>query len=194
MINKQKKKISKKKGRKRRKVTQIISKPAVGPRVLLESSFLVACLDPTDSNYKCTKAVFKFMGPYYCRFHIPLYVYAEVLSKLIQKGETVAESLRVMDNFLKKVPGIVIIGSGPNIKEIKERYKQLARKKIRLLKSVDFYIATEGMLSGSLILTCDYEMYVKTRKYYRDIFYIATHSRKYKNGVPKFTKRFLDLS
>jgi len=178
---------------KQNKNLPIVSKQIAGPRVMLDSSFIVSILNSQDTNHKCTEALFRFIGPYNCRFHMPLYVYAEALSRLIQQGKTVAESLKIMDDFLNKIPGALIVGAGPTLKEIKERYKKIARKKIRLLRSNDFYIATEGILSGALILTCDYEMYLRTKKYYPDIFFIATHSKKYKNDIPIFTKRFISM-
>jgi hypothetical protein len=50
------------------------------------------------------------------------------------------------------------------------------------------------MLSGSLILTCDFNMYTRVKRYHVDIFFVAKHSKKYKNDIPKFIERFLSLA
>lgn len=165
-----------------------------GPLVLLDSSFVMALLDRKDSNHESIEAVFGFINPCKCRFHIPLYVFAEVISKFIQRKKKVSEALRIIDDFVVNLKGVLIMGTNPTMEEIIDRYKKLARKKVRFMQSNDFFIATEGMLSGSLILTCDFNMYIKLKRYHSDIFFVARKSKKYKNDIPKFTKRFLDLT
>lgn len=171
-----------------------IKQVSTGPLVLLDSSFVMALLDKRDSNHDSVKGVFGFIDPYNCRFNIPLYVFAEVISKFIQREGRVSEALKITDNFLQGLHGVLIAGSNPTVKEIIERYKKLARKKIRFLQSNDFFIATEGMLSGSLILTCDFNMYTRVKRYHQDIFFVAKHSKKYRNDIPKFIERFLALA
>lgn len=163
-----------------------------GPTVLLESSFVLALLNSSDPNHKAVKGIFGFVEPYNCRFHIPVYVFAELAAKIIQEQRKVSDTLKMIDNFKKELHGILFTGTNPTLDEIISRYKVLAKKKIRFLQSNDFYIVTEGIISKAIILTCDHEMYKKVKPYYNDIYYVATHSGKYRNDISKFTKRFIE--
>lgn len=165
----------------------------VGPTILLESSFVMALLNPEDSNHKTVKALFGFVEPYNCRFHIPLFVFYEVLSKIIHQEKRVSIAISTLNNFIKNLHGVLFTGTNPNLEELVKRYKTFARKEIKSLQSNDFIIATEGILSGSIILTCDHEMYTSVKNYYEDIYYVATNSSKYKDDVPHFTSKFLKL-
>lgn len=185
--------MAKKKIRKRNKKIPLLQAVSAGPRVLLDSSFVIAFLDEKDHNHECVESLYGFIGPYSCRFHIPLYVVTEVISKFVQRKKRVSEALNIVDSFLSGLRGTLAMGSPPTIEEVIKRYKDLARKKIKFLQSNDFFIVTEGMLSGSLMLTCDFDMYSKVKKYYPDIFFVAAKSKKYKGDIPKFTKRFLDI-
>ena len=167
--------------------------PEIGPTVLLDSSFVLALLNPRDLNHTGVKSVFGFLEPHNCRFHVPIYVFAEVVSKIIHNEGTVSNALKRIEKFLKQLHGIWFVGSNPSMDIIVKRYKDLARKKVRFLQSNDFLIATEGMLSKSLILTCDSGMYEKVKQNYPDIYFVATNSKKYINDIPKFTKRLLSL-
>jgi len=166
----------------------------IGPTVLLESSFILGLLDPGDRNYKSIKSVFGFLEPHNCRFHIPAYVFMEVVSKLIQKQKKVSTALKIMEKLLSDLHGVLVLGSNPTLEDIMNRYRGLARKRIRFLQSNDFVIATEGIFSKSLILTCDSGMYEKVKRYYSDIYFVATDSRKYKDDIPKFTRRITGLA
>jgi predicted nucleic acid-binding protein len=164
------------------------------PAVLLDSSFILALLDPRDPNHKGVRSVFGFMDPHNCRFYIPIYVFAEVISRIIQKGGKVSDALSTFENFLAELHGTAFMGTTPSVEEIVARYQDLARKQIRFLRSNDFFIATEGILSKSLVLTCDFGMYERVKKNYKDIYYVASSSKKYKNDIPEFTERLLTLS
>ncbi|MCX5709056.1 MAG: PIN domain-containing protein [Candidatus Omnitrophica bacterium] len=164
----------------------------IGPTVLLESSFVLALLDPRDPNHKAVKSIFGFLEPHNCRFHIPVYVFSEVFSKILQKEKKVSCALKALDKFRSELHGVLFTGINPTLEEILSRYRVLARKKIRFLQSNDFYIAAEGILSNSYILTCDLGMYEKVKRNYPDIYYVATHSKKYKDDIPRFTKRILE--
>jgi hypothetical protein len=178
--------------KRRKKIDKLTVRQAeIGPTVLLDSSFILALLDPRDSNYTAVKSVFGFLEPHNCRFHIPAYVFAEVVSKIIHKDGTVSNAMKTIEKFTSNLHGVPFVGSNPSLEEIIKRYKDLARKQIRFLQSNDFFIATEGMLSRSLILTCDLGMYEKVKKNYKDIYFVATNSRKYKDDIPKFTRRLL---
>lgn len=166
-----------------------IKQAEIGPTVLLESSFVLALLDPRDTNYKAVKSVFGFLEPHNCRFHIPVYVFAEVVSKIIHKNHTVSNAMKTIEKFIDDLHGVPFVGSNPSLDEIIKRYKDLARKQIRFLQSNDFFIATEGILSKSLILTCDLGMYEKVKRNYQDIYFVAVHSKKYKDDIPRFTRR-----
>ncbi|HEY4474996.1 hypothetical protein A2766_03955 [Candidatus Kaiserbacteria bacterium RIFCSPHIGHO2_01_FULL_58_22] len=186
------KKPKKNKKGKSKSLEQLTVKQAdIGPTVLLESSFILALLDPRDSNYKAVKSVFGFLEPHNCRFHIPVYVFAEVVSKIIHKTRTVSNALKTFEKFIDELHGVPFVGSNPSLEEIIKRYKGLARKQIRFLQSNDFFIATEGILSKSLILTCDLGMYEKVKRNYQDIYFVATDSRKYKDDIPRFTRKLL---
>lgn len=186
------KKPEKKKVRGSKSLEQLTIKQAdIGPTVLLESSFILALLDPRDPNYKAVKSVFGFLEPHNCRFHIPVYVFAEVISKIIHKTRTVSNALKTFEKFINGLHGVPFVGSNPSLEEIIKRYKGLARKQIRFLQSNDFFIATEGILSKSLILTCDVGMYEKVKKNYQDIYFVATGSKKYKDDIPRFTRKLL---
>jgi len=190
----QKNKIRKKKQKIKSTEHLTIKKVEIGPTVLLESSYILALFDPRDTNHKPVKSVFRFLEPHRCRFHIPASVFTEVLSKLIQKQKTVSSALRTIEKFLSELPGIQFLGSNPSIEDIMTRYRGLARKRIRFLQSNDFVIATEGIFYKSLILTCDSGMYEKVKRYYPDIYFVATNSKKYKDDIPKFTRRVLVLT
>lgn len=161
----------------------------LGPAVLLESSFILALLDPRDSNHKAVKSVFGFLEPHNCRFHIPVYVFAEVVSKIIHKNRTVSNAMKMIERFINGLHGAPFMGSNPSLEEIIKRYRALARKQIRFLQSNDFFIATEGILSKSLILTCDLGMYEKVKKNYKDIYFVAVNSKKYNDDIPRFARR-----
>jgi len=164
-----------------------------GPTVLLDSSFVLALLNLGDPNYKAAKSIFGFVEPHNCRFHVPVYVFAEVASKIIQQRKKVSETLRMIENFKNELHGILFTGTNPTLDEIINRYKIFAKKRIRFTQSNDFYIVTEGIISKAIILTCDDGMYKKVKPYYKDIYYVATHSKKYKGDIPKFAKRFLKV-
>ncbi|MFA4872094.1 MAG: hypothetical protein WC610_03530 [Patescibacteria group bacterium] len=186
-----KKKFKKKKSGVLDKLT--IQAPTIGPTVLLDSSFVLALLDVRDSNYDAAKSLFGYLKPHNCRFHIPLYVFSEVMSKIIQRDKKVSCALKVVENFLKELPGILFTAN-PSIEDILERYKILAaRKKLRFLQSNDFIIATEGILSKSIILTCDLGMYEKVKRNYEDIYFVATHSKKYQDDVPRVIRKIISL-
>ncbi len=175
--------------------TQTVERPPVGPTVLLESSFLFALLNPSDTNHKLARAMFNFVEPYNCRFHIPLLVFSEVLSRIVRSGKTVSSAVKMLEQFTKSIPGSLFSGEVPeDLGSLIDRYKNFARKKIKGLGSNDFLIVTEGILSGSLILTGDHEMFKKVRRYHDDIFYIAVDSPKYEGDVSRFTGRFLELA
>lgn len=189
-----KKRIKKGKQRKSSIEKLTVKKTEVGPTVLLESSFILALLDPREMNYKPVKSVFGSLEPYNCRFHIPAYVFTEVLSKLVQKEKRVSSALKIIEKFLSELHGVLFFGSNPSLEDIMNRYRGLARKKIRFLQSNDFVIATDGIFYKSLILTCDSGICEKVKKYYPDVYFIATNSKKYKDDIPRFTKRILVLS
>lgn len=193
-MNIKRKKIGKKKLGKRPVEQLTIKKTEVGPTVLLESSFILALLDSRDANYKSVKSVFGFLEPHKCRFHIPAHVFTEVVSKLVQKEKKVSSALRTIEKFLNELHGILFLGSNPSLEDIMDRYRGLARKRIRFLQSNDFVIATEGIFHKSLIITCDLGMYEKVKRYYSDIYFVASNSKKYKNDIPKFTARVLILT
>ena len=183
------------KKRKPKTLNQLTVKgPEIGPTVLLDSSFVLALLDPRDPNYKTVSSVYGFLEPHNCRFHIPIYVFAEVVARIISKSGTVSNALSTIEKFINELHGVPFVGSNPSIEEIVERYKGLARKQIRFLRSNDFFIATEGILSKSLILTCDAGMYEKVKVNYKDIYFVATDSKKYKDDVPKFTRRLMGVA
>lgn len=190
----QKKKNKKKRVKSRTAGELTLKTTQVGPPVLLESSFILGLLDPRDTNHKSVKSVFGFLEPHNCRFHIPAHVFTEVVSKLIQKEKKVSKALKIIEKFLSELHGSLFLGSNPTLEDIMNRYKGLARKRIRFLQSNDFVIATEGIFQKSLILTCDSGMYEKVKKYYSDIYFVATDSRKYKDDIPKFTRRLLAIS
>lgn len=189
----QKKRTSHKSSSKGIREQSTVTEVKVGPSVLLESSFLLALLNPRDINHKGVKSVFGFIEPHSCRFHIPLYVFFEVVSKMVQKERRVSDALKGIEKFLKELRGPLFIGNDLTIQEVVERYKALARNQIRFLQSNDFIIATEGMLASSIILTCDSGMYEKVKRYYGDIYYAATQSKKHIDDIPRFTRRFLKL-
>lgn len=166
----------------------------IGPTVLFDSSFILALLNSRDSNYQAVSAIFGFIKPYNCCFHIPAYVFAEVISKRIHQLGKVSVALKDVRKFLEQRPGVMTGGSSLTLVDMINRYKELARKKIRFLQSNDFFIVSEGILLKALILTCDHTMYKKVKKYYKDIYYVATHSKKYKSDASKFTERFIQMT
>lgn len=172
-------------------VKQLTVKEAkIGPTILLDSSFILACLSPRDPNHTAVESIFGFIKPYNCRIHIPLYVFAEIVSRRVHEEKKVSRAIKDIEKFISQFQGGIIGGSSPSIDEIISRYKELARKKIRFLQSNDFFIASEGILLKSIILTCDHSMYEKVKKYYKDIYYVAKHSTKYKDDIAKFIKQF----
>jgi len=186
------KKLKKKKRGAKKPLT--IKQAEIGPTVLLDSSFILTLLAPREQNYKAVKSVFGFLEPHNCRFYIPVYVFAEVVSRIIHKEGTVSNALKIIEKFISELHGVPFMGTNPSLEEIIKRYKGLARNQIRFLQSNDFFIATEGILSNALILTCDAGMYDKVKRNYQDIFFVATNSKKYKDDIPKFTQRFLNIS
>jgi len=81
-------------------------------------------------------------------------------------------------------------GVALNISELFKRYKLFGKKSLsKNLKSNDFYIATEGMLLGALILTSDLDFYENVKKSYSDIFFISTESKKQDSEIDKLCKR-----
>jgi len=183
-----------KKGKQKSGKPLTIKQTEIGPTVLLDSSFILTLLTPREQNYKAVKSVFGFLEPHNCRFYIPVYVFAEVVSRIIHKEGTVSNALKIIEKFINELHGVPFMGTNPSLEEIIKRYKGLARNQIRFLQSNDFFIATEGILSNALILTCDAEMYNKVKRNYQDIFFVATNSKKYKDDIPKFTQRFLNIS
>jgi len=175
-------------------IETVIGEPLYGPTILLESSFIVACIDPQDTNHKSTKSLLGFIEPHNCRVHIPLLVSAEVISKLIHKGKSVSIAIKLYDDFIKSFPGVLYVGSQPNFEEIVKRYKSSARKKLKDLQGNDFIIVTEGMIAGSIILTCDYKMFQKAKTYYEDIYFVSTDSNHYRNDIPRFVNKFLYIT
>lgn len=172
------------------KVTEL----SLGPTIMLDSSFVLALLTPDDPNHLTVKSLFGFVEPHNCKFHIPLYVFSEVLSKIVHHEKKVSVATKILDDFVKNLPGVLFTGSNPNLQEIVDRYKKFARKDIMNLQSNDFIIVSEGILSGSIILTLDHEMYQKAKKYHTDIYYVASNSNKYKTDISKFTEKLLSIT
>lgn len=164
-----------------------------GPTLLLESSFIIAYLNQDDPNHKSVKSLLGFVQPHNCKFHIPLLVSVEVISKLIHKNHTVANAIKKYNQFVNTLPGGLFLGTSPNLEDILDRYKKYTRNKLKDLQGNDFIIVTEGIVAGSIILTCDYEMYQKAKKYHEDIYFVATDSNKYSNDVTDFVNKFLVL-
>lgn len=173
---------------------EAVQEPPSGPIILLESSFILALLYPEDPNYKTTNAIFGFLAPYNCKFHIPLLVSAEVLSKIVHKEKKVSVAIKLFNSFVKRLPGTVLTGATSNFDDIINRYKMFGRKDIKNLQGNDFIIVTEGIIAGSVILTCDHEMYERVKNYHEDIFFVATSSNKYEDDAAKLISRFLKLS
>jgi predicted nucleic acid-binding protein len=173
-----------------------VEESRVGPTVLFDSSFILALLNPRDPNHQGVSAIWGFIKPFNCCFYIPAYVFAEVVSKRIHQLGTVSLALKEVGKFLEQVSGLGAISGGGSLTlvDMINRYKELARKKIRFLQSNDFFIVSEGILLKSLILTCDDKMYKKVKTYYKDIYFVAKHSTKYKDDTSKFIKRFEQMT
>ncbi|MDO8621232.1 MAG: hypothetical protein Q7R31_03040 [Candidatus Levybacteria bacterium] len=172
----------------------VVKEPPSGPKILLESSFILAILNQVDPNNKTASAILGFLTPFNCRFHIPLLVSAEVLSKVVQREKGVAAGIKLFESFMKRLPGTLLTGATPDFDDIVSRYKMFGRKDIKNLQGNDFIIVTEGIISGSVILTCDHEMYKRVKNYHEDIYFVATDSDKYEDDAAKLISRFLKLS
>lgn len=170
----------------------VVQEPPAGPVLLLESSFILAYLDENDPNHKTAQAILGFVSPYNCRFHMPLVVSAEILSKSVHKWIKVSESIRKINGFIKSLPGSLLASTNLNYEELVNRYKMCARKDIKNLQGNDFLIVTEGILSNSMIVTCDHGMYKRTKPYYSDIYFVATDSKNYKEDASRFVNKFME--
>lgn len=160
-------------------------------KIFFDSSFLIALINEKDANHKFVTAIFNFAGPCSCGFYLYSFVAAEVISKLVRQFRSVPKALQFfekLEKILSKSGNYYCSKDIWSIDEIVKRYKKIQKKQIKFLQFNDFFIATEGVLLGGIILTCDVKMYKKVKPYYKEIYLIAPDAHAYKNDIPKLIK------
>jgi predicted nucleic acid-binding protein len=163
-------------------------------KIFFDSSFLVSLIDEKDSNHSHVSGTFNFLKSYSCGFYLYFFVAAEVISKLVHRTKSVPKALQIFKKLEK-----LLIGSGGyyagasnwSVEEIISRYKSIQKKQLKLLQLNDFIIATEGVLLGGIILTCDSKMFKKVKPYYRQIYLIAPEASGYSDDIPRLTREFI---
>ena len=155
-------------------------------RVLPDSSWLVAILREKDSHHISALSALGALEPYSPTCFIPTIVVMEVMSQLIRKDKL--SHTKAKDKLKKLFDKKLHPWHNKNlgVEDIMEKYKIFAKfRKINTLKSVDFYIASEGIGLDARILTCDIEMYKKVKKYYKKIYFLSDIVRDQKSDLAR---------
>jgi hypothetical protein len=142
--------------------------------ILPDSSWLVANLDIKDSHHIAAESSLGALLPYNPLFHVPIFAAIETMSRLIRVNNiTVSNCKKLVLDFLVNKLHAKGARNIFDFREIINRYNLCSRKEIKKLTAIDFYIVTEGMGLGAKILTCDVEMYKRTKKYYNNIYFMT---------------------
>ena len=159
-------------------------------RIVPDTSWLVALLDEKDAHHVAAESSFGAVLPYKPVFYIPAIAYMETASRLIRVGKmSVKKCFELMDKkFLHRIN--YKHSTKLAIKDVVEKYKKFSRVKIKSLHPVDFHIATEGILLGAKILTCDLKMYEYVAKYYKEIYFVVDNAKKQKSGLGDLLQQF----
>jgi len=153
--------------------------------ILPDTSWLVAILDEKDSHHTSAASSLGALIPYSPVFYVPLMVFMETMSRLIRVNKSVEKCsetiLKLLNNKLHAKGSVVQL----DFKDVIKRYKICSRQSIKRLTTIDFYIVTEGISMGAKILTCDLEMYKKSQKYYKEIYFMSDKVKTQKSDLAR---------
>ncbi|MDA2922525.1 PIN domain-containing protein [Patescibacteria group bacterium AH-259-L07] len=160
-------------------------------KITFDTSFLLSHISKKEKNYKSTEVIVNYLTTQkkYFDIFLPNLVILEFISKLKQKKYTIRKIKKEFSTLLDNINDsyVELASDKLNLFEIFNRYQKFARKDISTkLKSNDFIIATDSVLAGSIILTCDKEMYKITKKFYNSVFLITPESNSYLKFLKKF--------
>lgn len=159
-------------------------------KILMDTSFLLSYV-LKDQNYLAVAALVGYLKPQHQYFdlYIPNFVFFELISKL-KKHYRFSKAKEMIDHLFDDInsKNVYVGGIELSMLETYERYKLFSRKKISsILKGNDFMIATEGITSEALILTCDKQFYKNCRKIYKGTYLVVLDNT---NDNSKFIKKF----
>jgi len=160
--------------------------------VMMDTSFLLSYLTGDDKNSQSSNVVVGYLKTQIKFFDLflPNFVLLELISKLkqkypFQKARTEFNRLLgdISDNH------ILVKEEKLGLINIFDRYQKFSKKKLSsYLKSNDFRIATDGILNGSIILTCDKRMYDGIKKTYKNVYLIDESPKSYTKFINGFEK------
>ncbi len=142
-------------------------------KLFLDSSWLIAIIDESDSHHTAALSSLGALKPYKPTFYITPIIYLETISRLIKKKKI---SVRKCHDIIRKFLSSVNYKhkTGLDLDEIDEKFSKFSRIKIsKKLSSVDFYVVAEGILLDAMILTCDLNMFRISQKYYEKIYFLT---------------------
>jgi len=160
-------------------------------KILMDTNLLISYIIKDEKNHLAAKILVGYLKPQqrYFELYLPNFVLFELVSqfKKYYKFSKVKENINnLLDTINPK--NVYTGGIRLDMLEIYERYKLFSRKKISSrLKGNDFIIASEGMISKAMILTCDKQFYKNCRKIYKDTYFISSGND---SDFPKFVKKF----
>ncbi|MBU6371051.1 type II toxin-antitoxin system VapC family toxin, partial [Patescibacteria group bacterium] len=156
-----------------------------GIYILLDTSVLFAYVHEKDAHHLSVESALGAIKPYKPRICIPSVVLLETMGKLIREGKkSVAQAKKILEDKLKEFDTRFEHRS-INHKIILDRYKGYSKSDVSKLKAIDFYIVVEAISISACLLTCDKEMYEKTKSKHKKIFYLGDNT---KTQLPKLIK------
>lgn len=161
-------------------------------QVMTDTSFLLSYLSENDNNAESAKVIISYLKTQrkYFDLYLPNLVLLELVSKLKQQYSFTNARTR-FENLLTEISDkrLIVKEQKMGLFDIFERYQKFSKQKLSSsLKSNDFIIATDGIISNALILTCDKKMYQGIKKTYKAVFLVDTSTNSYTNFINQFEK------
>jgi predicted nucleic acid-binding protein len=161
--------------------------------VLRDTSFLASYLSGSEQSSASTKVVVAYLKtqrPYF-DLYLPNLVLLELISKLKHRY-SFKKARQKFDGLLEEISqSRVAISDGSfTMFHIFDRYEQFAKKKLSArLRSNDFFIATDAILTNAMLVTCDRKMHDAVKKSYQDVYYVTDKPASYMSFITSFEKR-----
>ena len=167
-------------------------------KIFLDSSVIIAYILSSDVHHKDVYSLLifikeKYISQYNLRdvFLTNEIIVLEAISKLVHKGYTVSKAMERVQGFLKKYQ-ICVLNRGRLgfLKNVYKSYQKFKRKKFCKLQCNDFLIVVDAINSKALLATCDEDFKRSLPKSFKDIYYISSRSRRYRDQFNELTDRF----
>lgn len=165
-------------------------------KIFLDSSVLVAYLIKSDLHYRDAHSLIDFIHEKYQSnnfFVLNEMVILETVSRLVYNGVMVKNAIKMIECFVKKHKIYIILrDTNEFLQTIYDYYEKFSRKKIKKLKSKDFLIICDAIKTKSILVTCDVDFLKYTTKNFKDVYFISSKSKKYKDQYLKLLSRLFN--